>query len=182
MPHTKFHTKPTIKPELQTDQLFIGQPVWQMMFPQSGHIMLILFWQLLYWIYCFPSRSKSVSFIVSTGRRLLCIMFFTTSKLLSLSSNGISCRHLFKLSTAGHTKHLSQNHSRSNTGWTWTQKVCGYFWKAIIHLLEKTCPESFNSNFYSGFSDNYIFFIALFAVLIFPRLVVDPHVLIWYVN
>ena len=30
--------------------------------------------------------------------------------------------------------------------------------------------------------NKYIFFIALFAVSIFPRLVVDPHVLIWYVN
>ena len=49
----------------------------------------------------------------------------------------------FQWSIAEYSKHLSQNYS--NTRWVWSQKICGFFWKVIIHWLEETCFESFKT-------------------------------------
>ena len=44
---------------------------------------------------CLHYMSRGVSYVVLTGRRKPCIVFYKMSRLLSFSSNSSSCRHIF---------------------------------------------------------------------------------------
>ena len=118
--------------EIQIDQFFIGQPQQPMILPQLAHAHNAFYFKFLpvLNIDCLPKRSQGVSYVVPTGSNS--VVFCTTPKLLSFSSNSSCCRHIFN--------GLQQNtQNYSNAVWILQEKICGYFLKAITHRLEETC-------------------------------------------
>ena len=68
-----------------------------MILPQFGHAHNLFYFNFLpvLKIDCFLYMSKGVSYVDATGGREPCIVFCTTSRLLSFPSNSSSCKHIF---------------------------------------------------------------------------------------